>query len=736
MEEILLNHAEDPIDRVDGKQKVTGAAKYSAEYKFAGLEYGVLVGSNIAKGTINAFDIKSAEGSPGVTAVITHLNCPPIPGYASSSTDMGPGGLKIFASNKIYFDGQPVALVIADTYERAVHAASLVKVSYTKEEPKTDLDKNMSIAATPKRGGNNYKRGEADAYKSAAVKVEEEYLLAQEVHNPMELGSIIAAWEGNDKLTVYDKTQGVKAAQRTYSQLFGIPADNVRVISPFVGGGFGMALRTWPYEVAAVLGAKKTGKPLKLMLTRAQMFTMVGYRPYTIQQIGIGATADGKFTGITHNATAVTSSYEEFTEGVVRMTQFMYACPNVDTTYKVAPLDMSVPTWMRGPGEATGAFALESAIDELSYKLNLDPLELRLRNYAETDPERNLPYSSKFLKECYQMGADKIGWFSRNRTPRSMQENGMLVGYGMSSGVFGASRGGATARAVFKNDGTLLIQSAASDIGPGTGTAMVKIASDVLGIPPGKIRFELGDSNLPPAPSQGGSGTTSAVGAAVYDVCTAVKEKLIELAATDMHTVLDHAEKDKFIVESETIANGSTKISFTDLMRKSNLPEIDLTRDSKGGAERQKYAFYSFSVHFTKLHVHPGTGIVRIKQVVTVGDAGKIISEKTAKSQMIGGVIGGIGMALTEEAIFDHRYGRYVNNNFADYHVPVNADVPHIDALFVNKPDPYINPMGAKGMGEIALIGYAASVTNAIYHATGKRIRRLPVTPDKVMLDS
>jgi xanthine dehydrogenase YagR molybdenum-binding subunit len=734
MDDLFLNINQpiDPIDRVDGKQKVTGAAKYAAEYKPAGLVYGVLVGSNIGKGTINAFDTKSAEGSPGVLAVITHLNCPPVPGYAASQTDIGPGGLKVFASNKVYFDGQPVALVIADTYERALHAASLVRTSYKKEEAKTDLDKNISLATLPKRGGT-YKRGQAEAYKSAPVKIEEEYFLAQEVHNPMELGSVTVEWEGDNKLTVYDKTQGVKSAQRSYAQIFGIEPANVRVISPFVGGGFGMALRTWPYEVSAVIGAKKVGKPLKLMLTRSQMFTMVGYRPYTIQQIGIGATADGQFTGISHTATAVTSSYEEFTEGVTRMTQFLYACPNVDTTYKVAALDMSVPTWMRGPGEATGAFALESAIDELAYKLNMDPLDLRLKNYAETDPERNLPYSSKFLKECYQLGADKIDWYKRNRTPQSMKEDGMLVGYGMSSGVFGASRGNATARAVLRSDGTLLVQSAASDIGPGTGTAMVKIAADVLGMPYDKIKFELGDSTLPPAPSQGGSGTTSAVGSAVFDVCTAVKEKLMELATADMHTVLNHVEKDKFVFENGTITNGNAKVLLTELMKKNNLPEIDLTRDSKGGAERQKYAFYSFSVHFTKLHIHPTTGVVKIKQVVTVGDAGKIISEKTARSQMIGGVIGGIGMALTEEAIFDHRYGRYVNNNFADYHVPVNADVPHIDALFVNKPDPYINPMGAKGMGEIALIGYAASVTNAIYHATGKRLRRLPVTMDKII---
>ncbi|MDF2380820.1 xanthine dehydrogenase family protein molybdopterin-binding subunit [Nostoc ellipsosporum NOK] len=710
-----------PIDRVDGKQKVTGKALYAAEYPLEKLCYGVLVSSSIARGSITAITAKEAENAPGVLAVITHLNRPAIPGYTGEG-DTGPAGMKLLSGPTIYFAGQPVALVIADTFERAQHAASLVKVAYKKSEALTDLSKQLSKAAAPRRGKSEYTRGESKAYKKADVWIEEEYEIPHEVHNPMEPGSITAAWEG-DQLTVYDKTQGVKASQRSYAQLFGVPQENVRVIAPFVGGGFGMALRTWPYEVAAVMGARKVGRPLKLMISRSQMFTLVGYRPHTIQQLGIGATRDGILTGISHDATAATASYEEFTEGVVRMTQFMYNCPNVDTRYRLVPLDVSVPTWMRGPGEATGAFALESAIDELAYKLDIDALDLRKKNYAYTDPESGLPYSSKFLMECYDQGAEKIGWYKRSRQPRSMKNGEWLEGYGMSSGVFGAHRPAATARAVLKSDGTLLVQSAASDIGPGTGTAMVKIAADVLGLPYAKVRFELGDSRLPPAPTQGGSGTNSGVGAAVHDVCTAVKEKLI--------AALPAGKEWKF--DNGRVFNDSESFSLQDVIKKTGQQEIDLTRDSKSGEERQKYAFYSFSVHFTRLWVHARTGVVRIRQIVTVADAGKIVSEKTARSQMVGGAIGGIGMALMEEAVFDHRFGKMVNNNFADYHIPVNADVPDIDTIFINKPDPYINPMGAKGMGEIALIGYAASVTNAIYHATGKRIRTLPVTPDKLI---
>lgn len=726
---------DDTIDRVDGKAKVTGAAKYSAEYDLPGLVYGVLVGSTIAKGAITAIDTKPAERSPGVLHVLTHLNAPAIAGYKGDKPTWS-GGLKIFNGNKILFYAQPVALVIADTLERAQQAASLVKVQYDKETPVTDLAASLDIAAPPKNARlAEYKRGEGDVYKSAPVFVEGEYTMPIEVHLPMELHSTIAVWDGPDRVTVYDKTQGVKSTQQAVKDAFGLKEENVKVISQFVGGGFGSALRTWPHVIAALMGAQKAGKPLKLVLHREQMFTHVGYRPATIQKIGLGADKEGKLTGITHEAWSQTSTYEEFTEGTVGMSKFMYACPNVLTRYKIAPLDLSTPTWMRGPGEATGSFALECAIDELAYKLGLDPLELRLRNYAETDPERNRPFSSKFLKECYQLGADKIGWAKRNRQPRSMQENGWLTGYGMSSGVFGAFRWNATVLARLMADGRLVVQSAVADSGPGTATTMTKIASDAMGLPPGKILFQLGDSSLPPGPTQGGSGTTSTLGSAVHEAVIALQQKIAELITKDGGYWAGAKKEDvQFKDENIVLSTDITKkIGYADFLRQSNLPSIEVTRESRGGAQSQQYSMYSFSVHFCKVHVHPATGVVRVKQVVTVADAGKIVNEKTAASQMIGGVVGGIGMALTEEAAIDHKYGRIINNNFADYHVPVHADCPHIDALFVNKPDPIINPMGSKGMGEIALIGFAASVANAVYHATGKRIRELPITPDKVI---
>ena len=675
--------------------------------------------------------------------MISHLNATKVPGFAPVDKVANPKapeweGLKVFYDNRVVSNGQPIAIVVADTYERAVYAASLVKVKYDKEQFQTDFLKNMAQAKAPVGGWNDptYKRGEAGAYKSAPVQLEAEYILPIETHNPMELHAIIAHWETDDRVTVYTKTQGPKDTQGAVMQAFQLPETNVKVIAEYVGGGFGSALRTWPHEMAALIAARQLKRPVKLMLGRDQMFTMVGFRPYAWQRIGLGATTDGKLTGITHQAIGLTSSYENFSEGITGVSKFLYACPNVDTDYKLLPLDVNTPIWMRGPGEATGCFALESALDELSYKLKLDPIEFRLRNYAETDPERNLPFSSKFLKECYQMGSEKIGWNKRSPEPRSMQEDGMLVGYGMGSGVFSAMRWQGAARGILKADGTLVLQSAVSDMGPGTATAMVQIASQTLQIPADRIRFELGDSSLPPGPTQGGSATTSTLGSAVFEVCTAIKEKLRELAVKDLHTILEHAKPEDIVFESGQIftnADKNKRVNYSQILERNHLPEIVIVKTSQGGEEQQKFSMYSFSVHFAKVHVHPTTGVVRVKRVVTVGDAGKIVSEKTARSQMIGGVVGGIGMALTEETVMDHRYGRYVNNNFGDYHVPVNADVPFIEALFVNKPDPVLNPMGAKGMGEIALIGFAAAVANAVYHATGKRVRELPITPDKLL---
>jgi len=730
--------APEELDRVDGRAKVTGQAKYSAEYDMPGLAYGVLAGSNISKGSIAAIDTKAAERAPGVLAVITHLNVTKPAGYISTdaSKPAAVRGLKVFDDNIIHFNGQPIALVIADSFERATHAASLIKAQYNKESFSTSLETAMKEEKPLE--GNQYKesvRGEKDAWKNAAFKVEATYTMPNQVHNPMEMHATTVKWEGDDKVTVWEKTQGVKSTQRDIMQAFGLPEKNVQVNTQYVGGGFGAALRTWPHAMAALIGAKKIGKPVKLVLTRMQMFTAVGYRPQAIQQIAIGADANGKLVGMVHEANAVTSNYENFTENIVKMTRQLYACPNVTTKYNVYPVELSTPTWMRGPGEATGSFPLECALDELSYQLKMDPIELRLKNYAETDPENGKPYSSKFLKEAYQLGADKFGWKERSAVPNSKMENGWKAGHGMSTGIFGAFRGEAKLSLKLMADGTLVLQTAVSDSGPGTATAMTKIASDAMGIPYHKIKFELGDSSLPPGPTQGGSSSTATVGAAVSTGCVNLQKKLAE--AAKQSPVFGHI----VAVENFLFQNGemllktdpSKKLSYAEVLKNAGLGSIEFVENSGRNPLMDKYSAYSYAVHFVKVLVHPLTGVVRIAKAVVAGDAGKIVSPKTAESQMIGGVVGGIGGALMEEGVIDERYGRWINNNFADYHVPVHADVPAIEAVFVDKPDPVLNPVGSKGMGEIALIGFAAAVANAVYNATGKRVRALPITPDKLI---
>ncbi|MDZ4796063.1 MAG: xanthine dehydrogenase family protein molybdopterin-binding subunit [Bacteroidota bacterium] len=724
-------------DRVDGLAKVTGKARFTAEFNPAGLTYGVFVCSTIARGAIKNMNLYAAKNAPGVIDIIYYLNCPAVPGFkpvdrATNPTARDFTGLKVFYNNLVVSNGQPVALVVADTFERAVYAASLVKVDYIKENSETDFDKNKFNEKLLKPRPE-YVRNQKDAWATAEVKLEQEYNIPIETHNPMEMHATVAVWEGA-KLTVYDKSQGPKNVQGELARLFALDEKNVKVITEFVGGAFGSGLRSWPHVHAAVIASKKLNRPVKVILNREQMFTMVGYRPQCWQKIGIGASNDGKLTGIAHHAISNTSAYEDFSEGISSVSQYLYDCPNVFTTYKILPLDINTPTWMRGPGPASGCFGLECALDELSYKLNIDPIELRLINNAAVHPHSKLPWTTKFLKECYALGKEKIGWHKRPATPGTLKEEGMLVGYGMAVGVFGAGRSAATAKGILRNDGSLILQSAVSDMGPGTSTAMVKIGSEQMGLAEKKVRFELGDTDLPTGPTQGGSGSATAVGSAVIAVCDALKQNLKEMAIESI-TAFKNLKPDEIKFENGKLvaANNSASIHFMDLLKESGKPELQVSKSSSGFAQRDKYATNSFSVHFVKLHVHPVTGVIKLKHMVSAADAGKIISEKTARSQMVGGAVGGIGMAMTEETLLDHRYGRYINSNFVDYHVPVHADVPPMDVVFANQPDYIISPTGAKGIGEIALVGVAPAIVNAIYNATGKRVRDLPVTPDKLL---
>jgi xanthine dehydrogenase YagR molybdenum-binding subunit len=726
-------------ERVDGADKVTGKAKYTAEHSIPNMAYAVFVTSNIAKGTIKNLEVTKALAMPGVLDIIYYANCPAVPGYISNAAERPKNvfewrGYKVLNDNKVRFFGQPIAVVVADTFENANAAIRFVKAEYEVEKFETNFDKARVDPANLKPAVN-YKRGTEKKFKEANFFVEAEYNIPVEVHNAMELFATIAHWEAEDKITLYDKTQGPKSTQSTVARTFGLPDKNVRVIAENVGGGFGSGLRSWPHVAAACIAAKKLNRPVKLVLTRPQMFTLVGYRPQSWQKIGLGADAAGNFIGITHEAISNTSRYEDFREGIVDVSRFLYACENVDTKYQILPLDLSTPIWMRGPGEATGCFALESAIDELSYKLKMDPIQLRIKNFTAINPENKLPFSDINIKDCYAYGMEKIGWKNRPTVPGSLKENGWLIGYGMSVGVFGAGKGVASVRIVLSNDGKLLLECAVSDMGPGTTTSMTKIAAEAMQMPIQKIKFKLGDSDLPPGPSQGGSGTTSTVGSAVDLACKTVQQKLkelaIQLAPAFAGITADAIEVKNEMVVSKTDPN--TKIDINALLKLANQDKIDLTITSNGKTAAQlKFTSNSFSSHYVKLAVNAKDGTIKILNVVTTGDAGKIISPKTARSQMIGGVVGGIGMALTEKVEIDHTTGQIINASFGAYHVPLHSQIPATDVWFVNKPDVNMNEIGAKGIGEIALIGFAAAVANAVYNATGKRVRDLPITPEKL----
>jgi xanthine dehydrogenase YagR molybdenum-binding subunit len=724
-------------ERVDGKAKVTGTARYAAEYKPEGLTYGILVTSTIAKGRILSINSRKAESLPGVISVVTHLNRPEVPGWKQSAASGGESRVegnefRVFYDDKIYYDHQPVALVIADTLERAVEAAEWVKVDYQKETAHTDLAANKAKAEKPKRG-KDYNRGNANAFESAAVKIEQEYTTSLQVHNPMEMHAATVYWKDMNKVIDYNKTQAVKIAQKDIMTAFKLKEENVEVQSPFVGGAFGSSSRIWPQEMAAILGAKKTGRPVMVMARRDQVFNMVGYRPSSIQKVSIGANSEGALIAIRHEVLGSTSTYEQFTERITDPTRAFYTCPNVNTSYKLVPLDLSTPCWSRGPGETSGSFALESAMDEMAYKLKMDPLTLRLKNFAEKDYEKELPWSSNYLRECYEQGADRFGWNKRNPMTGSMKSGEWWVGMGMAGGIYKADRQPASASVTLKMDGSLLVQSSVADVGPGSATIMTQIAARTFGTDISKVKFEWGNSSLPPAPGQFGSHTTASVGSAVHDAAKGLQKKLKELAVNHPSSSMLGKNIDELQIENEMIKIGDLRLSFTDILKQSNLPELKLMMESKSGSEKEQFSGKSFVGHFVEVMVHPSTGRIRVNKVVSAVDAGRIINKKTATNQVYGSITWGIGIALMEEGVIDHRYGRYVNNNLADYHVPVNADIPSIEVLFIDKPDPVIDPIGAKGLGEIGLIGFSAAIANAVYHATGKRIRSLPITVDKII---
>jgi xanthine dehydrogenase YagR molybdenum-binding subunit len=717
-------------NRVDGIAKVTGKAKYIAEFKFPNFAYGFLVQSTIAKGKILSINTAEAEKQTGVVKIFTHLNAPKDLKGFETDEDFGEKSHPFtpLRSDLILFSGQPLAVVVAETIEQARYAASLVKVTYDKQTPSTDLHKVLDKAFVSGRARPN--RGNpTEAFTKSDVKIEAEYTIPIEHHNAMEPHASVASWE-NGKLTIYDKTQGVTSIRNFLAGIFKIPKEDITVLSPFVGGAFGGALRPTPNSFLAAMVARETKRPIKLVYTRRQLFTAHGYRPYSIQNIKISADKSGKLTSIIHSSVTNTSSHEDFTEDLVGVSRSLYACPNVQTEAKIAKTDLQTPLWMRAPGAVSGMFALESALDELSYKLKIDPLELRLINYAEVDPDDGKPFSSKALRECYAQAAEKFGWKNRKPEPRSTRDGNWLVGWGMATGTWGSFQAPASARVTLKSDGTALIESGTTDIGPGTYTTISMIAAKKLGLPIEKVKFVLGDSNLPNAPSQGGSITTASVGTAVQECSQIVLKKLFDLAKSDF----GDAKFEDVKIENGKFVGKDKTWSFADILKKNNLDILAETHQSLPNfGERGKYSISSHGAQFVEVKVDEELGIIKVTRIVEMTAAGKIINPKGAHSQELGAAVWGIGMTLTEETQIDHRYGRIMNPNLAGYHVPVNADILDVDTGFVEELDTIVNPLGVKGLGELGMVGIPAAIANAIYHATGKRMRNLPVTVDKLL---
>lgn len=733
-----------PKNRVDGREKVTGTAKYTAEFHRPGLLHGVAVSGTIAKGRIKTIDTTAALRLEGVVEVFTHKNTGNQAWLDLSYKDMDapPGGpFRPLHDEKIQFNMQPVALVVAETLELAQYAATLVKVDYEEEAHRTKLADHLEDAIdgdgfragfVPPESQGNFKKG----FLNSEVKLDVEYFHGAEHHNPMEMHAATVFYEEDGSHTIYDKTQGVKNSQHYISMVFGLSKKKVRVLSPFVGGAFGSALRPQYQLFLATLAALELKRSVKVELTRPQMFSF-GHRPITIQTLKLGASPDGKLKAISHKAFSETSRFEKYVENVVNWAAKLYDCENIEQIYKLVRLDMYTPLDMRAPGGATGVYALESAMDELSYKLKMDPMELRLKNYTEEDKSEGKPFSTKTLRECFQKGAEKFGWEKRNPEPRSMKKGHDLIGWGMATGVWDAMQVPARAKAEFSADGTLVVGSATADIGTGTYTIMTQIAAETLGLPLEKVTANLGDSDLPFAFIEGGSSTAASVGSAVQKVCKKIAKKLLKEAGKMEDSPFKGASPEDVIFADEKITDKKDpmkSISFAEIMESRDLEKIKKKYMLLPNMLKQnKYSRNTHSAVFAEVKVDEDLGTIKVNRVVSAIDGGRILNLKTAHSQILGGVVWGISMALHEDSFMDHTFGRFINHDLSKYHVSVNADMPEIDIVFVEEPDMVVSSVGAKGIGEIGMVGVAAAIGNAVFHATGKRVRSLPITLDKAM---
>ena len=730
------------VNRVEGPLKVSGHAPYAADYPAEGLLHGVIVGSSIANGKVLSIDSAAASALPGVVAVFTHENRPAAGSIGMRYRDLvGPPGtpFRPLHDDLVLFADQPVALVVAESYEAARDAAALVRVSYQEEPFETDLDRAVAASFVPTLPRPFVHRppsprGDAEAaFATAPLKIEAHYETAPEYHNPIELFATTAVLDADGKMTVYDKNQGSQNVQLYLRLALGLKAMDLKVVNAYVGGAFGSGLRPAHTVFLAALIANHLGRSLRVVATRSQMFATT-YRPHTRQRVELGCGLDGRLVSVRHHAVGATSNYEDQQEVVVNWSGLAYACDNVKLSYEVAKLATPTPADMRAPGAASGQFALECAADELAELAGMDPLAFRLANWVAHDQNSGKEITAKAQRECYAEGAERFGWKSRDLKPRSRRDGHELIGWGMAGGIWEAAMAPlpSRARATWRAGGRLEIAAAASDIGTGTYTILAQIAAESFGIEADQVAVLLGDSSLPYNPIEGGSWMAASTGAAVARACDKLKRELLK-AAHHSHEVPRRPTGVRFEggrMLGAAIPGGALPLG--EVLAATGEP-LSATGTTMPQLMPSRLVSYTQSATFAEVRVDEELGVARVTRVVAAVAAGRILNPKTARSQILGGVVMGIGRALHEEGLFDHRFGRVMNASLADYHVPTNADVYDIDVIFVKEDDPRASPLGVKGVGEIGIVGVAPAIANAIWHATGRRVRSLPITPDKLM---
>lgn len=719
-----------PVDRIDGPLKVTGTAAYAYEYGGSGdVAYGFIVGAAVAKGRIAAIDAAGARAAAGVLLVMTHENAPAQTEEAAPGSNRFTNPKAFLTSDAVRYRGEPVALVVAETFEQARHAASLVEVAYQEAAGVSSIEAARPSQFKPPalvagRPTDTAKGDFEAAYAAAPVTIDVTYRTPIQHHNSIEPQATMAVWDG-DVLTVYSSTQSAVNCRNAVANTLGLPRDKVRFVAKFVGGGFGAKLGIEADVILASLAARELKRPVKVAFTRQQTFVNAGHRADTEQRIRLGADRDGRLAALAHEVLTHTCSFDDFIEPAAAFSRNLYAAPNRLTAHRAVRLDLPSPDAMRAPGEASGMLAFEAAMDELAYALDMDPVALRLANEPDVEPESGRPFSTRNLAACLKDGAARFGWDRRPRRPGSRREGRWLIGYGMSAAIRSNMLAPSKARVVLRPDGRVRVQTAATDIGTGTYTVLAQVAAESLGVAIDAVTVEIGDTDLPPGAGSGGSIAAGSNGSAVFEACCNLRARLAQAAGAN--------DPNQLIMQDGQVAVGGRTEALADILARLAPDGLEAEGEIKPPKEGQAFAQAAYGAFFAEAAVDIDSGEARVRRMLGVFAAGRILNPKTARSQVVGGMIWGIGNALMEETIVDERYGAFVNNDLAGYHVAAHADTPDIEAVFLPELDDKANPLKSKGVGELGICGAGAAVNNAIFNATGVRVRDYPVTLDKLL---